>query len=90
MTSEAFASPFLLSGKGGRRKRPDLTLGVFSDGIGWKVYSEATAPAPYPSRAEALVAAEARAFEAARAGREVELFVEHEDGSLAKAPLELQ
>ena len=90
MTPDPFASPFLKSGQGGRRKRPDLTLGVFSDGSGWKVYSQFDAADVYPSRQEALVAAETRAFEAARAGRKVELFLEHEDGSLAQARLELQ
>ncbi len=94
MTPNPFASSFLSSGQGGRRKRPDLTpdltLGVFSDGTGWKVYSQFDAADVYPSRQEAVVAAETRAFEAARAGRKVELFLEDEDGSLGQARLELQ
>lgn len=94
MTPNPFASPFLTSGASGRRKRPDLTqaltLGVFSDGTGWKVYSQFDPADLYPSRQEAVVAAETRAFEAARAGRKVELFVEDEDGRLGQARLELQ
>lgn len=90
MTPAPFASPFLRSGQGGRRKEPDLTLGVFSDGTGWKVYSQFDSADVYPSREEAVIAAETRAFEAARAGRKVELFVEDEDGRLGQARLELQ
>jgi hypothetical protein len=89
MPPEALATPFLQSGQGERRKRPDLTLGVFSDGRAWKLYSQSGlqfAPAcAYSSRQEAMVAAEERAFAAAKAGRQVELFVEHEDGSLGLA-----
>lgn len=70
-------------------KRPDLTLGVFTDGAGWKVYSQFGSADLYPSRGEALAAAETRAFAAARAGREVELFVEDEDGALGQARLDL-
>lgn len=90
MTPDPFASPFLQSGQGGRRKRPDLTLGVFSDGTGWKVYSQFDSADVFPSREEAVIAAETRAFEAARAGRKVELFFEDEDGSLGQARLEVQ
>lgn len=71
--------------RGSVRKRADETLGVFSDGGGWKVYSQFDAAAAYPSRQEAVAAAEERALAAAQAGRLVELFVEHEDGSLAQA-----
>jgi hypothetical protein len=89
MPPEALATPFLQSGQGERRKRPDLTLGVFSDGDAWKVFSQTGlqfGPASiYASRQEAVVAAEERAFAAAKAGRQVELFVEHEDGSLGLA-----
>jgi hypothetical protein len=70
------------------RRRPDLTLGVFTDGDGWKVYSQFGSADRYPSRGEALAAAETRAFAAARAGRKVELFVEDEDGALGQARLD--
>jgi len=90
MPPVALATPFFQSGQGERRKRPDLTLGVFSDGGRWKLYSQSglqfDPAAAFSSRQEALVAAEERAFAAAQAGREVELFVEHEDGSLGAAP----
>lgn len=89
MIPQSFASPPLGSHRGGDKRRPDLTLGVFTDGAGWKVYSQFGSPDPYPSRQEALAAAETRAFEAARSGREVELFVEDEDGALAQARLDL-
>lgn len=89
MTQHALATPFLRSGQGGRRNRADVMLGVFSNGRDWKVYSQSGLQfgdaAAYPSREEALVAAEQRAFAAAQAGRHVELFVEYEDGSLAQA-----
>lgn len=86
MPSNALAMPALASTLDGRRKRAEVTkLGVFSDGAGWKVYSQFGSAALYPSREEALAAAEERAFAAARDGRQVELFVEHEDGSLAQA-----
>ena len=86
MTSAALATPFFASGQDARRKRGEVTkLGVFSDGRGWKGYSQFAAATAYPSRQEALAAAEARALAAAEAGRIVELFVEHEDGSLAQA-----
>jgi hypothetical protein len=63
---------------------------VFTDGGGWKVYSQFGSADPYPSRDEALAAAETRAFAAARDGRRVELFVEDEDGALGQARLDLQ
>lgn len=85
MTQHTLATPFLQSGQEGRRKRADVTLGVFSNGGGWKVYSQFGAADAYPSRQEALAAAEAKASAAAQTGRQVELFVEHEDGSLAQA-----
>ncbi len=85
----SLAASFRPSEQKGGRQRPDETLGVFSDGTAWKVYSQFDPAAAYPSRQEALVAAEARAFAAARAGREVELFVQKEDGSLEKAALDL-
>jgi hypothetical protein len=88
MTQNAHASSFLAQGRG-RRKQPDMSFGVFSDGRGWKVYSSFEAPDLYPSREEALFAAETRAFAAAQAGRKVELFVEAEDGSLAQSCLDL-
>lgn len=88
MTPHSFASPFLRSGRGERRKRPDLTLGVFADGAAWKVYSQFGSADPYPSRGEALAAAETRALAATRAGRKVELFVEDEDGAFAQARLD--
>ena len=79
--------PFLQPPHGKPPKRADETLGVFSDGAGWKVYCERGAPAAYPSRQAAMVAAEERAFAAARAGRRVELFVQDENGFLSQAPL---
>lgn len=88
MTQAALATPFSRSDEAKRLKRVDEMLGVFSDGRAWKVYSGSGAAAPYPSRQEALVAAEERAFAAARAGRRVELFVQYEDGSLGQAPLD--
>ncbi len=90
MTPQSFASPLLRSGRGPRHRRPDLTLGVFTDGAGWKVYSQFGSADSYPSRDEALAAAETRAFAAARAGRKVELFVEDEDGALGQARLDVQ
>ena len=86
MAQQSFASPLARP----RRRRPDLTLGVFSDGLGWKVYSQFGSADPYPSRGEALAAAETRAFAAARDGRKVELFVEDENGALGQARLDLQ
>ena len=67
-----------------RRKRTDLTLGVFSFDGAWKVYSPFEAAAVYPTRAEAVVAAETRAFAETRRGRRVEFFVESEDGGLSQ------
>jgi hypothetical protein len=84
MTPQSFGLPL----RRARRRRPDLTLGVFTDGEAWKVYSQFDSAASYPSRGEALAAAETRAFAAARAGRKVELFVEDEDGALAQARLD--
>jgi hypothetical protein len=68
---------------------PDVTLGVFSFDGGWKVYSQFGRALSYPSRDEALGVAQARAFEALRAGRRVELFVQDEDGAFHQADLEL-
>ena len=88
MTAQGFASPPLRFDRSERRRRPDLTLGVFTDGLGWKVYSQFGAAAPYPSREQALAAAESRAFAETRAGRRVELFVEDENGALGQARLD--
>jgi hypothetical protein len=88
MTPQSFALPLHRSRREQSRRRPDLTLGVFTDGAGWKVYSQFGSADPYPSRGEALAAAETRAFAAARAGRRVELFVEDEDGALGQARLD--
>ena len=88
MTSQSFASPTPHARRDGRRKRVDLTLGVFTDGIGWKVYSQFGSADAYPTRGEALAAAESRAFAAAQAGRMVELFVEDETGALGQARLD--
>ena len=88
MTPQTLFSPAPASRPGQRRRRPDLTLGVFTDGSSWKVYSQFGSADPYPSRQEALVAAEMRAFAAAQAGRKVELFVEDETGALAQARLD--
>lgn len=89
MSQAAFASPFPPSTQGARLRRADptakVTLGVFSDRGGWKVYSQFGSAAAYSSRQDALMAAQARASEAASEGRRVELFVEHEDGSLGQA-----
>lgn len=88
MTRQSFASPLLRARQGESRREPDLTLGVFTDGAAWKVYSQFGSADPYPSRSEALAAAETRAFAAAQAGRKVELFVEDEDGALGQASLD--
>lgn len=88
MTLETIDLPALASGRRQPKRRADLTLGVFADGAGWKVYSQFGAPDPYPSRSEALAAAETRAFAAAKAGRRVELFIEDEDGALGQARLD--
>src|ERR1700761_4444656 len=90
MTPQTFASPALGSKPGQRRRRPDLTLGVFTDGSAWKVYSQFGSADAYPSRQEAMIAAETRAFAAAQAGRRVELFVEDETGALGQARLDAQ
>jgi len=88
MTVQSFALPQSGSRRTEARKRPGLTLGVFADGAGWKVYSQFGSADLYPSRGEALAAAETRAFAEARAGREVELFIEDEDGALGQARLD--
>ncbi len=88
MTLQSFSSPPRRSDRSDRRRRPDLTLGVFTDGAGWKVYSQFGSADPYPSRQEALIAAEARAFAAPQAGRRVELFVEDETGALGQVRLD--
>jgi len=89
MMHDGLVSPFPLSGRRAKRKRADETLGVFSDGRDWKLYSQFGAAAAYPSREEAMIAAEERVFAAARAGRRVELFVQREDGSLGQEHLDL-
>jgi hypothetical protein len=89
MILQSFALPLHRARGSKGRKRPDLTLGVFTDGAGWKVYSQFGSADVYPSRGEALAAAETRAFAEARAGREVELFVEDENGALGQARLAL-
>ena len=88
MTLQNSVSPAPGPGRRPSRMRADLTLGVFTDGAAWKVYSQFGPADPYPSRQEALLAAEARAFAAAQAGRRVELFVEDETGALAQARLD--
>ncbi len=70
-----------------RRKRPRLKLGVFSHDGAWKVYQEFDAPQPYPTRQQAVAAAEERAFAEARSGRPVEFFIEEEDGALRQIDL---
>jgi hypothetical protein len=87
-SSPSFASVMTRPRQGKRRKPADLILGVFTDGIGWKVYSQFDAADAYPTRGDALAAAETRAFAAAKAGRKVELFVEDEDGALGQARLD--
>jgi hypothetical protein len=90
MTPQSFALPLNRSRREQSKRRPDLTLGVFTDGVDWKVYSQFGSADSFPSRGEALAAAETRAFAAAQAGRKVELFVEDEDGALGQARLDLQ
>jgi hypothetical protein len=65
-----------------RVKRPRLKLGVFSHRGVWKVYEEFAAPQLFPTRRQAVAAAQARALAESRKGRAVELFVEEEDGAL--------
>ena len=89
MSHDPLVTPSFRSDRARRFKQAEETLGVFSDGAGWKVYSPSDAAAAYATRQEALSAAEARACAAARAGRRVALFVQHEDGSLAQAPLDM-
>ena len=86
-----FDSPAIsvVSTPGGAPRKPDLTLGVFSADGAWKLYSQFDSASTYASRQEAMVAAEARAFAEARAGRRVELLVQEEDGSFGSAPIEL-
>lgn len=75
---------------GARRDRhAPLHLGVFQSGGEWKVYAEFERAAVYATRDRALEAAEARAINAARAGRKVELFVQDENGELRQAAVEL-
>ena len=81
VTPVATASP--------RKKRADLTLGVFSHDGDWKIYSAQDTPIPYDTRDGAVAAAEEQALQAVRAGRRVELFVQEEDGTLRQATLEL-
>ena len=88
MTQQSFASPFPRSRRREGRKQPDLMLGVFADGADWKVYSQFGSAEAYPSRGEAMFAAENRAFAETRAGRRVELFVEDETGALGQARLD--
>ena len=90
MMPQTSSSPALGSVTSRQRKRPDLTLGVFTDGSAWKVYSQFGSADAYPSRQEAMIAAETRAFAAAQAGRRVELFVEDETGALGQARLDTQ
>jgi len=88
MTVQSFASPQPRSRRTAAQRRPDLTLGVFTDGAGWKVYSQFGSADAYATRGEALAAAETRAFAETSAGRKVELFVEDEDGALGQARLD--
>jgi hypothetical protein len=71
------------------KRRPDLTLGVFNADGAWKVYCASDRASAYPNRQEAMVAAEERAFTAAREGRRVELFVQEEDGCFRQATVAL-
>jgi hypothetical protein len=77
-------------GAGPRRlAREDMTLGVFLAGGEWKVYSPFDRASAYPTRGQALAAAQARARQALRDGRRVELFVQDEDGALGQAEIAL-
>ncbi len=70
------------------RSRCNVQLGVFShDGV-WKIYSQFDQASAFSSRGQALEAAWARAREAVRAGGQVELFVQDEDGGLRQAVLD--
>ncbi len=74
-------------GRSEHRGRPRLKLGVFSHRGAWKVYEEFGAPALYPTRQEAVAAAELRAFAEVRSGHAVEFFIEDEDGALRQIDL---
>jgi hypothetical protein len=69
-----------------RRLRP-LTLGVFHYDGAWKVYGEFERAAAYPTWELAVSVAQARADEAASAGRPVELFIQDQEGDMSRAPV---
>jgi hypothetical protein len=69
------------------RRLEALSLGVFRFDGDWKVYSTLGRASVYPSRGVALSVAESLALDAIRGGRQVELFVEDEDGELRQAAL---
>jgi hypothetical protein len=71
-----------------RSRHAPLSLGVFHTGGAWKIYSHFEGASAYPSREEAVSAAQRRAREAARCGRSVELFIEEESGELRQAAIE--
>ncbi len=66
----------------------DLSVGVFSDGGLWKVYSEFGAARPFATRAQALQAGYALALEALDNGSGVQMFVQDEDGGFAQVAVE--
>ena len=72
-----------------RARRLPLSLGVFHSGGAWKVYGQFERAIAYASRELAVSAAQARALEAVRGGRRVELFIEEEGGELRQAAVEL-
>jgi hypothetical protein len=74
---------------GRRALSQPLSLGVFRQDGAWKVYGQFDRAAAYANRELAVSAAEARALEAVRCGRRVELFIEEESGELRQAAIEL-
>jgi hypothetical protein len=72
-----------------RSRHAPLSLGVFHSDGAWKVYDPFERAVAYADRAQAVSAAEARALEAIRGGRRVELFIEEETGELRRAAIGL-
>ncbi len=71
-----------------RASSRDLTVGVFSDGGLWKVYSEFVAARSFATRALAMQAGYALALEALDSGSGVQMFVQDEDGGFAQVAVE--
>ncbi len=67
-----------------------LSMGVFQYDGAWKVYCEFEPATAYPTRDMALSVAETLALEAARGGRQVELFIQDETGDLKQAAIDVR